>query len=172
MIFLDILVGRVVLLFGNLTESEKAQAAESLVGKNAMSGFLALMNAGEDDIAKLSSAIDNCDGSAEKMAMTMQDNLAGQLTILKSQLQELAISFGDILMPAIRSIVSKLQGFVDKLNGNGRRYKANHCYHCSFGCLNRSAACHHRNGHLKNRCSYAGGCKIGQLYQQTEVLFR
>ena len=103
--------------FGNWTESEKAQAAESLVGKNAMSGFLALMNAGEDDIAKLSSAIDNCDGSAEKMAMTMQDNLAGQLTILKSQLQELAISFGDILMPAIRSIVSKLQGFVDKLNG-------------------------------------------------------
>ncbi len=103
--------------FGNLTESEKAQAAESLVGKNAMSGFLALMNAGEGDIDKLSSAIDNCDGSAEKMAMTMQDNLAGQLTILKSQLQELAISFGDILMPAIRSIVSKLQGFVDKLNG-------------------------------------------------------
>ena len=103
--------------FGNLTESEKAQAAESLVGKNAMSGFLALMNAGQGDIDKLSSAIDNCDGSAEKMAMTMQDNLAGQLTILKSQLQELAISFGDILMPAIRSIVSKLQGFVDKLNG-------------------------------------------------------
>ena len=102
--------------FGNLTESEKAQAAESLVGKNAMSGFLALMNAGQGDIDKLSSAIDNCDGSAEKMAMTMQDNLAGQLTILKSQLQELAISFGDILMPAIRSIVSKLQGFVDKLN--------------------------------------------------------
>lgn len=52
--------------FGNLTESEKAQAAESLVGKNAMSGFLALMNAGEGDIEKLSSAIDNCDGSAEK----------------------------------------------------------------------------------------------------------
>lgn len=103
--------------FGNLTESEKAQAAESLVGKNAMSGFLALMNAGQGDIDKLSSAIDNCDGSAEKMAMTMQDNLAGQLTILKSQLQKLAISFGDILMPAIRSIVSKLQGFVDKLNG-------------------------------------------------------
>ena len=103
--------------FGSLTESEKAQAAESLVGKNAMSGFLALMNAGEGDIEKLSSAIENCDGSAEKMAMTMQDNLTGQITILKSQLQELAISFGDILMPAIRSIVSKLQGFVDKLNG-------------------------------------------------------
>ena len=37
--------------FGNLTESEKANAAESLVGKNAMSGFLALMNAAPEDIA-------------------------------------------------------------------------------------------------------------------------
>ena len=97
--------------FGNLTESEKANAAESLVGKNAMSGFLALVNAAPADIAKLSGAIDNCDGSAEKMAATMQDNLAGQLTILKSQLQELAISFGEILMPAIRNIVSKDTGF-------------------------------------------------------------
>lgn len=103
--------------FGSLTESEKAQTAESLVGKNAMSGFLALMNAAPADVDKLSGAITNCDGVSEKMATTMQDNLAGQLTILKSQLQELAISFGDILMPAIRSIISKLQGFVDKLNG-------------------------------------------------------
>lgn len=103
--------------FGGLTESEKAQAAESLVGKNAMSGFLALMNAAPADIEKLSGAIDNCDGTAEKMAATMQDNLMGQLTILKSQLEELAISFGEMLMPAIRSIVTKIQEFVDKLNG-------------------------------------------------------
>jgi len=90
--------------FSQLSESEKANAAESLVGKNAMSGFLALMNAAPADIAKLSGAIDNCDGASAKMADTMQDNLAGQLTILKSQMQELAIAFGEILMPAIRSI--------------------------------------------------------------------
>ena len=102
--------------FSQLTESEKASTAESLVGKTAMSGFLALMNAGEGDITKLANAIDNCDGKAEEMAGTMQDNLNGQLTILKSQLQELAISFGDILMPAIRELVGKLQGLVDWLN--------------------------------------------------------
>jgi TP901 family phage tail tape measure protein len=102
--------------FSGLSESEKAAAAESLVGKNAMSGFLALMNAGEGDINKLSSAIDNCDGCAAGMAETMQDNLAGQLQILKSQLQELAISFGDILMPAIRTIVGWLQKLADWLN--------------------------------------------------------
>jgi phage-related protein len=102
--------------FSGLTESEKASAAESLVGKNAMSGFLALMNAGEGDINKLSGAIDGCDGTAQKMADTMNNNLAGQLTILKSQLEELAISFGEILLPAVKNIVGFLQGFVDMLN--------------------------------------------------------
>ena len=131
--------------FSQLSESEQAAAAEALVGKNAMSGFLALMNAGEGDIEKLSSAIDSCsdtfvktvdgaiipmsqaleegvdwieeyNGVSEQMAAVMQDNLGGQLTILKSQIQELAISFGEMLMPAIRAIVSKVQAFVDKLN--------------------------------------------------------
>ena len=102
--------------FSGLSESEKATAAESLVGKNAMSGFLALMNAGEGDIAKLSGAIDNCNGAAQSMADTMNNNLEGQLTILKSQLQELAISFGEILLPAVKKIVGWVQGFIDVLN--------------------------------------------------------
>lgn len=102
--------------FSGLSESEKAAAAESLVGKNAMSGFLALMNAGEGDIAKLSGAIDNCNGAAQSMADTMNNNLEGQLTILKSQLQELAISFGEILLPAVKKIVGWMQGFIDVLN--------------------------------------------------------
>lgn len=102
--------------FGQLSDSEKASNAEALVGKNAMSGFFALMNSAPGDISKLEGAIKNCDGTSEKMAETMQDNLSGQLTILKSQLQELAISFADLMMPAIRSLVSALQGLVDFLN--------------------------------------------------------
>ena len=102
--------------FSHLSESEKAAAAEALVGKTAMSGFLAIMNASEADVNKLSEAIANCDGVSQQMADTMQDNLEGQLTILKSQLQELAISFGEILIPAIRGIVSAIQGVVDWLN--------------------------------------------------------
>jgi len=138
--------------FAQMTESEKANAAEALVGKNAMSGFLALMNAAPEDIDKLSGAIDSCsdtfvktkdgaiipmsealekgiewveeyNGVSEKMAATMQDNLKGQLTILKSQLEELAISFGELLMPAIRAVVSKVQAFVDKLNGMSEAQK-------------------------------------------------
>lgn len=103
--------------FNGLTESEAASATESLVGKNAMSGFLALMQAAPADVEKLSTAISNCDGTSGQMAATMQDNLAGQMTILKSQLEELAISFGELLMPVIRDIIGWIQGLVDKLNG-------------------------------------------------------
>lgn len=102
--------------FSKLTDEEKVSAAESLVGKNAMSGFLALMNAGEGDVNKLTKALNTCDGASKKMADTMNDNLEGQLIILKSQLQELAISFGEILIPAVRSVVSVIQKVVDWFN--------------------------------------------------------
>ena len=60
--------------FSQMSEAERAANAEALVGKNAMSGFLAVMNAAPGDIEKLNSAINNCDGTAERMAETMQDN--------------------------------------------------------------------------------------------------
>ena len=125
--------------------AEKARAAAMLGGTRAMSGLLAIANASEEDYQKLTEAIDNSSqafartkdgviplnealasgieildtyqGSAEAMAGTMLDNTAGQTEILKSQLQELAISIGDTLTPALSDLISKAQGFVDKLNG-------------------------------------------------------
>ena len=106
----------------------KAEAAAMLAGKGNMAGLLAIVNASQEDWDKLAGAIDNCseemdgyNGAAAKMAAVMQDNLEGQITILKSQLSELAISFGDMLMPTIRKVVEGVQGFVDKLNSMDER---------------------------------------------------
>lgn len=95
----------------------KAKAAAMLAGKQSLSGLLAIVNASDEDFNKLTEAIYGADGSAEEMATIMQDNLGGQLTILKSQLQELAISFGDTLMPTVRNVVTHIQELVDKFNG-------------------------------------------------------
>lgn len=125
--------------------AEKARAAAMLGGARAMSGLLAIANATEEDYNKLTDAVDNSsqafaktkdgivplnealasgaeiietyEGTAAAMAATMQDNASGQMEILKSQLQELAISLGDTVMPLIRDIIGRLQEFVDKLNG-------------------------------------------------------
>ena len=126
-------------------EAEKARAAAMLGGTRAMSGLLAIANATTEDYEKLTKAVDGSsqafakledgsvvplnealasgqeiieqyNGQAEAMAATMQDNLNGQMTILKSQLQELAISMGNLLMPMIRDIVGKIQDLVNWLN--------------------------------------------------------
>lgn len=102
---------------GGMTEAEQTQAATAIFGKEAMSGMLAIINSSDKDYQKLIKNIDNCKGSAENMAETMQDNLSGQITALQSALQELAIAFGEILMPYIRKAVSVIQDFVKKLNG-------------------------------------------------------
>lgn len=102
--------------WGQLTEAEQASAATSIAGQNAMSGFLALMNAAPEDVDKLTSAIENCDGAAGDMSSTMQDNLSGELTIMKSQLEGVAIAFGKTLAPAVTAVVKKIQKFLDWLN--------------------------------------------------------
>ena len=103
--------------FSKLTESEKSANAETLAGKYAMSGFLSLMNAAPEDIGKLSGAIAGCDGAAEKMAATMQNNLKGQLTVLKSQTEELAIGFGTELMPVAQDLVGVASSAVQAFSG-------------------------------------------------------
>lgn len=100
---------------GGLTEAEQAQAAAQIFGQEAMSGMLAIINASDSDYAKLTDAIYDADGAAQQMADTMLNNLSGQLTLLKSALEGLAIQFGEILMPYIKQFVGWLQKLVQKL---------------------------------------------------------
>lgn len=100
-----------------MTESEQGYVAQTLAGQYAMSGFLAVINAAPEDIDKLRESIQNADGAAERMALIMQENLGGQLTILKSAAEGLAISFGEILVPMILSVVYALQDFINWING-------------------------------------------------------
>ena len=96
--------------------AEKARAAAMLAGQRGMSGLLAIVNASAEDYQKLTDAVYGSAGASEEMAAVMQDNLNGQLTILLSQLQELAISFGDLLVPILREVVGHIQNLVDWLN--------------------------------------------------------
>lgn len=100
---------------GDLTEAEQAQAAATLFGQEAMSGMLSIINASDADYDKLTSAIYDADGAAQSMADTMLNNLSGQLTLLKSALEGLAIQIGSILMPYIKQFVTWLQNLVQKL---------------------------------------------------------
>lgn len=102
--------------FSKLTEAEKAQYASTLAGKQGMSGLLAIVNASDSDFDSLTKAIYNSDGACKKMYDTANDNLQGQLTILKSTVESIAISFGERLTPKVKDITSWLQKLAEKFN--------------------------------------------------------
>lgn len=101
--------------FGGLSEEEQAAAASTLFGKEAMSGMLAIINSSDSDFKNLQENINNADGAAESMATTMQDNLQGQITILKSGLEGLGIEIYEDLQEPLMNAAIKAQEYVGKL---------------------------------------------------------
>lgn len=99
--------------FKGLTESEKAQVAESLVGRNAMSGFLTLMNATDDEIASLTGAINNCSGATKRMADMMLDNVGGSVTLFKSAVEGLEITMWELVKGPVKDLIDRATGVVD-----------------------------------------------------------
>lgn len=92
--------------FSGLSKAEQTQIATSLAGQEAMSGLLAIVNASDEDFNKLKDSIYNADGAAAEMAATMQDNLAGQITILKSGLEGLGISIYESVEVPLKNLAS------------------------------------------------------------------
>lgn len=94
---------------GGLDETTQAAAISTIFGKEAMSGWAAIVNATDEDFQNLTTAIYGAEGAAQQAADVRLDNLTGQFTILKSTLEGIAIQIGDILMPTIKKVVAKIQ---------------------------------------------------------------
>lgn len=88
--------------WAGLSEEQQITYAKTIAGQEAMSGWLALMNAAPGDVDKLTAALNDCNGAAEKMASTMVDNLKGDLTLLGSAFESLQIAISDSLTPTLR----------------------------------------------------------------------
>ena len=99
-----------------MTEDEKASYAAMLGGQEAMSGLLAIANASDEDFNKLSDAINNAAGSAEKMADIKMDNIQGDVTKLQSSLEGLGITAFQQVNDNFRGFVQNIKNAVDELN--------------------------------------------------------
>ncbi|WP_254909253.1 phage tail tape measure protein [Clostridium tyrobutyricum] len=94
-----------------LTQQQKASVMQTLFGKEAMSGMLALVDQGPDKFRSLEKGLKNCDGEGKKMADTMQNNLKGAIEGMKGSIETMGIRIGDVLAPGIR----KAADFIGKL---------------------------------------------------------
>lgn len=99
-----------------LSEADRITMMSRIFDTRTISAANALIENSTDRWDELSDAIDNASGVAEQMSETQLGNLQGQLTILKSALEGLAISFGEIIIPVLTDMVKGIASFVGKLN--------------------------------------------------------
>lgn len=102
--------------FSKMTEEEQAMNAESIAGKTAMSGLLAIVNASDKDYKKLTNSIDNASGAAERMAKIRLDNLQGDVTIFQSALEGKGIELYDELKEPMRDIVQSATDWLEEID--------------------------------------------------------
>lgn len=99
-------------MWTTLTDEQQANIAKTIAGTNHFSKLQTIM-AGLSDTAKAggmsftdyASALQDCDGTAQKMADTMLDNLSGDMTILESAVDGVKLSLSEKLNPAIREVI-------------------------------------------------------------------
>lgn len=100
----------------DMTEGEKTQVLNELFNKVDLKSVNALMATNKKRWQELSGAIDKAQGSAEKMANTQLDNLAGDITLFKSALEGAEITLSDALTPTIRDFVQTATIEIGKLD--------------------------------------------------------
>ena len=99
--------------FADLSEAEQISAASAIFGKMQMSKWLALINTAPEDVQKLADSI-GVNNTAMEMSDAMMEGQAGSILRLKSSLDVLMNSFGQIIAEYIQPLVDKLQELTDK----------------------------------------------------------
>ena len=107
-------------VWNNLTDEQQANLAKTIAGTNQYSALQTIMNGLSDEaiasgqsFQDYAEQLQNCSGTADEMAATMQDNLMGQLTSLKSKLEDAGITIANALLPFMKELVSKITEVVD-----------------------------------------------------------
>src|SRR5690606_529576 len=88
----------------------------TLVGMEAVSAFIALLDEGADSIAAYADELRNSAGIAEEMGARQMDTLLGSLEELKGAFEEAQISIGNAFIPVIRLGADVLRSVVNIFN--------------------------------------------------------
>lgn len=99
-----------------LTQEQRNNALVTLFGQESLSGMLALMERGPEELRALTESFEDCDGAAAEMAETMLDNTSGSVEEMMGSIETLAIRLQQVMAPAITAVVEKITEFVNKLS--------------------------------------------------------
>ena len=99
-----------------MSESQKMTALQTTFTADSIKAMGILTNVGADELAEFTNNLYESSGAASDMAATMNDNLNGQITQLKSALEGAAITIGEALMPNMKKTVEMINNAVTWFN--------------------------------------------------------
>lgn len=99
------LIGDVGEKMEGMTDTQKTATAAQLVGTEAASGFLALLDIGEEKLQDYTAELKNSEGAAAKMAEVQNDTVNGAFKEFQSALEELGIKVGNEFLPVFRELI-------------------------------------------------------------------
>lgn len=98
-----------------MSSAEKTQMINRIFNKTDIAAVNALLKGTGDEFDNLVTELNNCSGAAEEMADTMNNNLKGKVTILKSSLEALGISAYEIFDDNMKKSVEGATDAVGRL---------------------------------------------------------
>lgn len=101
--------------FKRMPPAVQAWTAETLFGKEAMSGMLAILTASDDEYNALANSIDNANGSAAEMAKTVAD--ADPIAVAVADIKDAFIKAGEAIMPIAAEVAKKISELAQAFAG-------------------------------------------------------
>lgn len=98
-----------------MTDQEKQNLISNMFNKTDLAAVNALLSTNAERWTEIDTAVGNAQGSAEKMAETQLDNLAGDMTLFQSALEGAQIAVSDGLTPTLRKLVQGATTGLSKL---------------------------------------------------------
>lgn len=99
-----------------LTEQKKTQALSDIFNKVDLKAVNALLGTTSQRFEELRGYISDCDGAAEQMAKTMDDNFKGDITIMQSALEAVGVTAFEKFSEPLRTSVQEVTGIFGDLN--------------------------------------------------------
>ena len=99
--------------FAKLSEAEQIAAASAIFGKNQMSKWLALINTAPEDVEALNLALEQ-EGTTAQMADAMMNGFGGSIERLKSSMDVLMTTLGQLIAQYLTPVIEKVQAAINK----------------------------------------------------------
>lgn len=104
-------------IIGQLEDANMTAAQSSAIFGRQMSAGNALVSTGADELNEYQATLERADGATQDVASTQRETLNSQLAMTKSNLEDVGITIGAIVLPMLSTLTGYVKGAAEWFQG-------------------------------------------------------